>query len=62
MTAGGPLLADAAVEVGARGVNNLAIHVGVEHAGPGLPMARAVAAMLTFGFNSGLRKWGLFRR
>lgn len=51
----------AVVGVGGLAVNNLAIYVAVEHAGLGLLMAKAVAAMLTFGFNFGLRKWGLFR-
>ncbi len=51
----------AAVGVAGLGLNNLAIYVAVEHAGLGLLAAKAVAAMLTFSFNFGLRKWGLFR-
>ena len=51
----------AAVGVAGLGLNNLAIYAAVEHAGLGLLMAKAVAAMLTFSFNFGLRKWGLFR-
>lgn len=51
----------AAVGVVGLGINNLAIYVAVEHAGLLLPAAKAVAAMLTFSFNFGLRKWGLFR-
>lgn len=51
----------AAVGVAGLGLNNLAIYVAVEHAGLGLLAAKAVAAMLSFSFNFGLRKWGLFR-
>lgn len=51
----------AGVGVAGLGLNNLAIYAAVEHAGLGLLMAKAVAAMLTFSFNFGLRKWGLFR-
>jgi len=51
----------AAVGVAGLGLNNLAIYVAVEHAGLGLLAAKAAAAMLTFSFNFGLRKWGLFR-
>ena len=51
----------AAVGVAGLGLNNLAIYAAVEHAGLGLLAAKAVAAMLTFSFNFGLRKWGLFR-
>lgn len=51
----------AAVGVAGLGLNNLAIYVAVEHVGLGLLAAKAVAAMLTFSFNFGLRKWGLFR-
>ncbi len=51
----------AAVGVAGLGLNNLAIYAVVEHAGLGLLAAKAVAAMLTFSFNFGLRKWGLFR-
>lgn len=51
----------AAVGVVGLGLNNLAIYVAIEFAGLGLPAAKAVAAMLTFAFNFGLRKWGLFR-
>ena len=51
----------AAVGVAGLGLNNLAIYVAVEHAGLPLLAAKAVAAMLTFSFNFGLRKWGLFR-
>lgn len=51
----------AAVGVAGLGLNNLAIYVAVEHAGLSLLAAKAVAAMLTFSFNFGLRKWGLFR-
>ena len=51
----------AAVGVVGLGLNNLAIYVAVEHAGLPLLAAKAAAAMLTFSFNFGLRKWGLFR-
>ena len=51
----------AAVGVAGLGLNNLAIYAAVDHAGLGLLAAKAVAAMLTFSFNFGLRKWGLFR-
>lgn len=51
----------AAVGVVGLGLNNLAIYVAVEHAGLLLLAAKAVAAVLTFSFNFGLRKWGLFR-
>lgn len=51
----------AAVGVVGLGLNNLAIYVAVEHAGLPLLTAKAVAAILTFSFNFGLRKWGLFR-
>lgn len=50
-----------AVGVAGLGLNNLAIYVAIEHAGLGLLAAKAVAAILTFSFNFGLRKWGLFR-
>jgi putative flippase GtrA len=51
----------AAVGIAGLGLNNLAIYAAVEYAGFGLLAAKAVAAMLTFSFNFGLRKWGLFR-
>lgn len=51
----------AAVGVVGLGLNNLAIYAAVEYAGFGLLAAKAVAALLTFSFNFGLRKWGLFR-
>jgi putative flippase GtrA len=51
----------AAVGATGLGLNNLAIYAAVEYAGIGLLAAKAVAAMLTFSFNFGLRKWGLFR-
>lgn len=51
----------AAVGVAGLGLNNLAIYIAVEHAGLSLLAAKAVAAVLTFSFNFGLRKWGLFR-
>ncbi len=51
----------AAVGVVGLGLNNLAIYVAVDRAGLGLLAAKAVAAVLTFSFNFGLRKWGLFR-
>ena len=51
----------AAVGVAGLGLNNLAIYVAVERAGLGLLAAKAIAALLTFSFNFGLRKWGLFR-
>ena len=51
----------AAVGVVGLGLNNMAIYVAVEYAGSPLLAAKAVAAMLTFSFNFGLRKWGLFR-
>jgi putative flippase GtrA len=52
----------AAVGVAGLGLNNLAIYGAVEHAGLGLLAAKAGAALLTFSFNFGLRKWGLFRQ
>ena len=51
----------AAVGVAGLGLNNLVIYGAVDHAGLGLLAAKAVAAAITFGFNFGLRKWGLFR-
>lgn len=51
----------AAVGVAGLGLNNLAIYAVVEYIGLSLLTAKAVAAMLTFMFNFGLRKWGLFR-
>lgn len=51
----------AGVGVAGLGLNNLAIYAAVEYAGLGLLAAKAVAAVLTFSFNFGLRKWGLFR-
>lgn len=51
----------AAVGVAGLGLNNLSIYVAVEHTGLGLLAAKAGAAVLTFSFNFGLRKWGLFR-
>lgn len=51
----------AAVGVAGLGLNNMAIYAAVEYAGLGLLAAKAVAAVLTFSFNFGLRKWGLFR-
>jgi putative flippase GtrA len=51
----------AAVGVAGLALNNLAIYAAVEYAGLSLLMAKAVAAILTFSFNFGLRKWGLFR-
>jgi putative flippase GtrA len=51
----------AAVGVVGLGLNNMAIYAAVEHAGFGLLAAKAVAATVTFSFNFGLRKWGLFR-
>lgn len=51
----------AAIGVAGLGLNNLVIYAAVEHVGLSLLAAKAVAAMLTFSFNFGLRKWGLFR-
>lgn len=51
----------ATVGVAGLGLNNLAIYAAIEYAGLGLLAAKAVAAVLTFSFNFGLRKWGLFR-
>lgn len=42
-------------------INNLAIYAAVEEAGFSLLAAKAMAAVLTFSFNFGVRKWGLFR-
>lgn len=42
-------------------LNNLAIYVAVGQVGLSLLAAKAAAALLTFSFNFGLRKWGLFR-
>lgn len=42
-------------------LNNLVIYSAVEHAELSLLAAKAVAAVLTFSFNFGMRKWGLFR-
>jgi putative flippase GtrA len=43
------------------GLNNLAIFLAVEQAELSLLAGKMVAAMLTFSFNFGLRKCGLFR-
>ena len=51
----------AVVGVAGLGLNNLVIFAAVEYAGLGLLAAKAVAAVITFTFNFGLRKWGLFR-
>lgn len=51
----------AAVGVAGLGLNNLAIYLAVAHVGMGLLASKAVAATITFTFNYGLRKWGLFR-
>lgn len=51
----------AAVGAVGLGLNNLAIYAAVEQAGLSLLAAKAVAALLTFSSNFGLRKWGLFR-
>lgn len=51
----------AGVGVAGLGLNNLVIYAAVEHAGLSLLAAKAVAAVITFSFNFGLRKWGLFR-
>lgn len=51
----------AAVGVAGLGINNLAIFVGVEYFAAGLLAAKICAAAITFVFNFGLRKWGLFR-
>jgi len=50
-----------AIGVVGLGLNNLVIYALVEHAGVSLLAAKAVAAVITFSFNFGLRKWGLFR-
>lgn len=51
----------AAVGVAGLGINNLVIYAVVEYVGLALLPAKAVAATVTFSFNFGLRKWGLFR-
>jgi putative flippase GtrA len=51
----------AAVGVVGLGLNNLVIFSAVEHAGFSLLVAKGIAAMLTFTFNYGMRKWGLFQ-
>lgn len=51
----------AAVGVAGLGLNNLVIYAAVERTGLSLLAAKAVAAGITFLFNFGLRKWGLFR-
>jgi putative flippase GtrA len=51
----------AAVGVAGLGLNNLVIYAGVETLSLSLPMAKAMAAVVTFAFNFGMRKWGLFR-
>jgi putative flippase GtrA len=54
-------VAFAAIGVAGLGLNNLVIYAAVERAGLGLLAAKAVAAVITFAFNFGARKWGLFR-
>ena len=51
----------AAIGVAGLGLNNMVIFALVEHVGVSLLAAKAVAAGVTFSFNFGLRKWGLFR-
>lgn len=51
----------AAIGVAGLALNNLVIYVCVEQADLDLLTAKAVAAAVTFSFNYGLRKWGLFR-
>ncbi|MDO8786512.1 MAG: GtrA family protein [Sulfuritalea sp.] len=51
----------AAVGVAGLALNNLVIFAVVERVGLSLLAAKAVAAGITFLFNFGLRKWGLFR-
>ncbi len=51
----------AAIGVVGLGVNNLVIFVGVEYFVLALWLAKAGAAAVTFVFNFGARKWGLFR-
>lgn len=51
----------AAVGAAGLGLNNLVIYAAVDRGGLGLLAAKAVAAVITFTFNFGLRKWGLFR-
>jgi putative flippase GtrA len=43
------------------GLNNLVIFLAVDGAGLGLWLAKIAAAAITFAFNFGTRKWGLFR-
>lgn len=43
------------------GINNLVIYACVEYLQLVLPLAKAGAAGVTFVFNFGIRKWGLFR-
>lgn len=51
----------AAIGVIGLGINNLVIFLAVDGAGLGLWLAKIAAAMITFTFNFGARKWGLFR-
>ena len=51
----------AAIGVAGLGINNLVIFVGVEYFVLALWLAKAGAAAITFVFNFGARKWGLFR-
>lgn len=54
-------MAYTAVGIVGLGLNNASIYVSVEHFGLALPVAKVVAAGITFVFNFGLRKWRLFR-
>lgn len=51
----------AAIGVVGLGLNNLVIYAAVDRLGATLLVAKAIAAAVTFIFNFGLRKWGLFR-
>ena len=51
----------AAIGLAGLALNNLVIYSAIEHAELSLMAAKAVAAVLSFFFNFGVRKWGLFR-
>lgn len=54
-------VAYAAIGVAGLGINNIVIFIGVEYFLLALWIAKAGAAAITFVFNFGARKWGLFR-
>ncbi len=43
------------------GLNNMVIYASIEYLQVVLPMAKIIAAGITFVFNFSVRKWGLFR-